>query len=209
MRFESNKSIVSLFSLVLMIGIVCWLGFSMLEAESAEVDMTGKKIAVMIGPGFHDGEAVFPMGYLVNRGAEMTVIGIETGLIKAYNSDLRMNVERSVAEVSPEEFDALIIPGGMGPSELRKDETAVDFARRFFKTGKPVAGICHGPQVLVDADVLKGRVVTGVGSIKGEIEECGADYQDSEVVVDGHLITSRNPGDLPAFSKAIAKAVGD
>ncbi|MDD5557282.1 MAG: DJ-1/PfpI/YhbO family deglycase/protease [bacterium] len=177
------------------------------RARSADVDLAGKRVAVLIGEGFHDGETVFPIGYLVNRGAQVTVLGIEPGLLKAYNSSLRMAVNRPVSKVGPDDFDALILPGGKGPAVLRENKAAVSFVERFFKTGKPVAAICHGPQVLVTAGVLKGRTSSGVSGIKGEIEACGARYVDREVNVDGNLITSRLPQDLPAFSKAVAEAL--
>jgi len=194
---------------VLTIGLALCLVLTASVARSSDFDLKGLKVAVLIGEGFHDGETVYPIGYLVNRGAEVTVIGIETGLLQAYNSPLRMVVNRSVTEVSPEEFDALILPGGRGPGVLRENEAAVSFVKRFFESGRPVAAICHGPQVLITAGVLGERSSTGVGSIRNELEAAGATYLDEELVVDGNLITSRVPKDLPAFSKAIAGALAD
>ncbi len=164
-------------------------------------------VAVLVAEGFHDGEAYMPIGYLTNRGAHITVIGPEKAEVKAYNSEFTIVIERAVNEVNVNEFDALIIPGGQAPAVLREMEDVVAFARDFFNTGKPVAGICHGPQVLVTAGVLEGFTCTGVGGIQEEIEEAGATYVDESVVVDGNLITSRVPRDLSDFSKAIEDAL--
>ena len=147
------------------------------------------------------------IGYLLNQGYEITVIGPSRGKVKAYNSEFTINIDKSVSEVKPEEFDALILPGGRGPGVLRQDDKVLEFVREFWKTGKVAAAICHGPQVLVSADVMKGRTSTGVGGIQGEIEEAGASFVDETVVVDGNLITSRNPQDLYNFSRSIAESL--
>ena len=164
-------------------------------------------IAVLVAEGFHDGEAYMPMGYLVNNGYEITVIGPERGKVKAYNSEFTINIDKSVSEVSPDDFDALILPGGRGPSVLRENDRVIEFVKAFWNTGKVTAAICHGPQVLVTADLLKGLVLTGTGAIKGEIEQAGATYVDSTVVVYGNLITSRNPQDLKNFSSSVVEAL--
>jgi protease I len=111
-------------------------------------------------------------------------------------------VEKSFGDVSPGDFDALLIPGGYSPDKLRADEEAVAFVRDFMKTGKPVFSICHGPQILITADVLRGRRITGWKSIRQDIKNAGAEFADKEVVVDGNLVSSRQPSDLPAFVKA-------
>jgi len=140
---------------------------------------------------------------------DITVIGPETGVVKAYNSDFTIAVERAVADVSVDDFDALLLPGGRAPAALREIPGVVEFAKKFFETGKPVAAICHGPQVLVTAGVLEGRTCTAVGGIRGEIEGAGATYVDDAVVIDGNLITSRTPPDLAVFSKALGEAVNE
>ncbi len=164
-------------------------------------------VAVLVAEGFHDGEAYMPIGYLTNQEMNITVIGPETGVVKAYNSEFTIGIDMAVADVSVDHFDALVIPGGTAPSVLREIPEVVEFAREFFETGKPVAAICHGPQVLVTAGVLDGLTCTAVEGIQDEIEEAGATYVDEEVVIDGHLITSRTPPDLPMFSEAIAEAI--
>jgi protease I len=138
---------------------------------------------------------------------DITVIGPETGRVKAYNSDFEIVVQKAVGEVNVDEFDALILPGGKAPAALRENPAVVEFAKNFFNSGKPVAAICHGPQVLARAGVLQDVTATAVGSIQGELEEAGANYVDEALVVDGNLITSRVPGDLPVFSKAIEDAI--
>ncbi len=164
-------------------------------------------VAVLVTEGFHDGEAFMPMGYLANRGALLTVIGPQTGTVQAYNSEFTIRIDMGIDEVTVDYFDALILPGGEAPEALRENEDVVAFTREFFESGKPVAGICHGPQVLVTAGVLEGFECTGVGGIQEEIEEAGATYLDESVVVDRNLITSRVPGDLSDFSKAIENAL--
>lgn len=164
-------------------------------------------VAVLLTEGFQDAEAYMPIGYLENKDMDITVIGPETGRVKAYNSDFEIVVQKKVGEVSVDEFDALVLPGGRAPAALREDPTVVEFAKNFFNSGKPVAAICHGPQVLARAGVLKDVTTTAVGSIRGELEEVGANYVDEALVIDGNLITSRVPGDLPVFSKAIEEAI--
>lgn len=177
--------------------------------EIAEVTepLRRPNVAVLVGEGFHDGEAYMPIGYLINQGMDITVIGPQTGTVKAYNSEFTIGIERAVNDVNVGDFDALVLPGGTAPSGLREIPEVVEFAKEFFESGKPVAAICHGPQVLVTAGVLEGRTSTAVGGIQDEIEGAGATYLDEELVIDGNLITSRTPPDLDVFSKAIAQAV--
>ncbi|NLN30667.1 MAG: type 1 glutamine amidotransferase [Bacteroidales bacterium] len=172
-----------------------------------KVDSVQGSVAVLVAEGFHDGEAYMPMGYLINNGYKITVIGPERGKVKAYNSEFTINIEKSVSEVSPDDFDALILPGGRGPAVLRENDRVIEFVKSFWNTGKVTAAICHGPQVLVTADLLKDLVLTGTGAIKDEIEQAGATYVDSTVVVTGNLITSRNPQDLNNFSTSIVEAL--
>jgi len=133
------------------------------------------------------------------------VIGILPGVYKAYNSDVTVHVQKSVTEVSPGDFHALVIPGGRSPANLREDKAVVEFVKKFFETGKPTAAICHGPQVLVTAGVIGKRTLTGFPEIEGELTAAGGTFKDVEVLVDGNLVTSRIPGDLPAFSRAVEK----
>ncbi len=170
-------------------------------------DLSGKAVAILITEGFHDGETIVPRDYLLERGAAVTVIGPETGTVTAYNSDVTVEIEKSVGEVSAAEFDALVIPGGRAPAALREIPEVVELVASFARKDKVIAAICHGPQVMITAGLLEGKQATGVGGIKDELLECGADFQDVPVIRDGNLITSRVPGDLPEFNRTIAEAL--
>ena len=169
--------------------------------------LSGKRVAFLVGEGFHDGETFIPMAYLHNRGADVRVIGVETGVVTAYNSEITVVVQHSIGDVSPDDFDALVIPGGQSPDWLRQHEEVVAFAGTFFRAEGITAAICHGPQVLVAAGVLEGRESTCFPNMKDELVEAGAEYEDVPMKRDGNLITSRNPDDIPVFSSAIEKAL--
>jgi protease I len=177
------------------------------EREDEMMPFKGTKVAVLTGEGFQDAEAMMPMAYLANRGAEITVIGTETGLVKAYNSDIEICIQKAVGDVSAGDFDVLVLPGGKAPDEIRKDEAVLEFTREFWKLGRPVAAICHGPQVLVTAGVIEGKEMTAVSGIADELREAGAEYKDEPVVRDGHLITSRVPKDIPVWLSTIEKVM--
>ncbi len=169
--------------------------------------LEGVRVAIMVAEGFHDGETLRPKEYLEDQGAQTVIIGPAVGEVTAYNSDQTVQIEMAVADASVEEFDGLILPGGHGPGVLREHEPAVEFARAFVESGKLVAAICHGPQVLVTAGVLEGRTVTGVSGIADELREAGAEYLDEPVVMDDNLVTSRVPDDIPMFNSAILGAL--
>ncbi len=164
-------------------------------------------LAILTTEGFQDAEAIMPIGYLVNKHVDITVIGPEKMRVKAYNNDIEIVIEKEISEVTVDDFDGLFIPGGKAPAALKKNSKAVEFAKEFFNSGKTVAAICHGPQVLAKAGVLDGVTLTGVGKIQGELEKAGANYKDEELVVTKNLITSRVPDDLPVFVKALEKAL--
>lgn len=201
---HKEKTLAQIFIFALLISFAACQTHSPVTEKD---DSIQGSVAVLVAEGFHDGEAYMPMGYLINNGYEITVIGPERGKVKAYNSEFTINIEKSVSEVSPDDFDALILPGGRGPAVLRENDKVIEFVKSFWNTGKVTAAICHGPQVLVTADLLKGLVLTGTGAIKDEIEQAGATYVDSTVVVTGNLITSRNPQDLKNFSTSIVEAL--
>ncbi len=193
---------------VALIALVMTPAFGLL-ADEEEVDLIGAHVAVLVGEGVHDLETLVPMAYLANRGARVTVVGIERGSVNAYNSDITIQVQRTVDFVTADEFDALVIPGGESPSVLREHEGAVQFAADFVNAGKVTAAICHGPQVLITAGVLDGREATGVRGIADELTDAGAVFEDASVIRDDNLITSRVPDDLPDFCKAIQDALAD
>lgn len=167
--------------------------------------LKGRSIAILIAPrGTEEPEFVQPKQAIEQEGGKVTVIGLETGEAKTNNSDLdpggSYNVDKTVADVSAEEFDGLIIPGGtVGADKLRADDKVVDFVRAFFQQKKPVGAICHGPWLLVEAGVADGRELTSYPSIQADIENAGGKWTNQEVVVDKGLVTSRDPYDLPAF----------
>ena len=162
-----------------------------------------KIIATIIGEGFEDAEYTKPVEAFKKEGFKVVNVGLkEAGTVRGKKKGTEVIVDEAVSNVSVDEFDALLIPGGKSPGNLREDEKSVEFVRDFVRSGKPVFSICHGPQLMVSAGVLKGKKVTGYNAIKKEIEESGAEYQDREVVTDGNMIFSRNPGDIPAFIEA-------
>jgi protease I len=169
--------------------------------------LAGKHIAFLVGEGVQDAEALVPMGYVVSRGAKVTVIGSEPGLVTPYNSDMQVYVQKAIGDVSPEDFDGLVIPGGRSPANLRQHEAIVAFARSMTESGKPVAAICHGPQLLVAAGVLEGKRATCFAGMADELREAGANYTDATMIRDANIITSRLPKDLPAFCAAFERAL--
>ncbi|CAA9547681.1 MAG: Intracellular protease [uncultured Thermomicrobiales bacterium] len=165
------------------------------------------RVAMVLAKNFEDIEATDPKAYLESRGAEVTVIGIERGPIEGKKGGT-LDAEATFAEVSPDDFAMLVIPGGGSPENLRIHEPAVEFTRRFVESGKPVASICHGPQLLISARVVAGRTLTSVNKIRDDVANAGGNYVDEPLVEDGNLITSRVPADLPVFDEALGRALG-
>lgn len=167
--------------------------------------LEGRNIAILIAPhGTEESEFVQPKHAIEQAGGTVTVVGLEEGEAKTNNGDLgpggSYKVDRTVADVSADEFDCLIIPGGtVGADRLRADDEVVDFVSAFFQQKKPVGAICHGPWLLVEAGVVEDRELTSYSSIQTDIQNAGGNWTDQEVVVDEGLVTSRNPDDLPAF----------
>jgi protease I len=173
--------------------------------------LEGKKIAVLIAPrGTEEPEFKKPKEALEAAGADVTVVGIETGEAKTNNGDLDPGgsyvVDKPVKGLNARDFDGLVVPGGtVGADKLRADADVVAFVRSFFEQAKPVGVICHGPWLLVEADVLNGRTITSYSSIRRDVENAGATWVDQEVVTDKGLVTSRKPDDLPAFCAKIVE----
>ena len=162
-----------------------------------------KNIAVMITDLFEDSEYIEPAVAFRDAGHQVIHLGIEAGTtVKGKKENTPVIIDQALAGADIDAFDALLIPGGYSPDKLRVNQDAVDFAGKFIKSGKPVFTICHGPQLLITANVLKGRTLTGYRSIIQDIKNAGATFVDREVVEDINLITSRNPNDLPAFIKS-------
>ncbi|MGH2617101.1 MAG: type 1 glutamine amidotransferase domain-containing protein [Thermomicrobiales bacterium] len=169
--------------------------------------MASPKVAMVVANQFEDSEAIEPKNHLESLGADVVTIGEKKGTVEGKKGGV-LEVERTFDEVTPDEFDLLVIPGGGSPENLRIVDQAVAFTRRFVESGKPVGSICHGPQLLISAKVLDGRTVTSVKKIRDDVTNAGAHYVDEPLVIDGNLITSRVPGDLPQFNDALAQAVG-
>ena len=170
-----------------------------------------KKVLILATDGFEQSELIDPKQALEDAGIETTVASPEAGEIKGWDHTdwgKSVKVDATLDSVSAEDFDALLLPGGqINPDKLRMEEKAVSLVREFAQSGKPVAAICHGPWLLVEADVVKGKTVTSWPSIRTDLRNAGAEVVDQEVVVDGNFITSRKPDDIPAFSKALIAAV--
>ena len=155
---------------------------------------------------FEDSELKIPYQHLRKLDASVDIASLKKGTIigkHGFSADVTMTLD----EVDPKRYDILILPGGKAPSVIRKEPKALEIARYFFEQNKPVAAICHGPQILISAGLLEGRVVTGYKSIAKELRNAGAIYKDEEVVVDKNLITSRQPSDINAFIEAIKQCL--
>jgi deglycase len=175
----------------------------------AQQPLKGKRVAIIAADMVEQVELVEPRKALDDAGAQTELISIEPGEIRGFNhfdpADT-FKVDRTAEEVDASDYDALLIPGGVGnPDQLRGDENIVSFVRDFFEQGKPVAAICHAPWVLVEAGVVKGRKVTSWPTLQTDIRNAGGNWVDQEVVVDSGLVTSRKPDDIPAFNKKMVE----
>jgi protease I len=171
-------------------------------------ELQGRKIAFLAADGVEKVELEQPRAAVEDAGGRVELLSVKSGEIQAFNHDLEpagtFDVGRAVAETSVDEFDGLVLPGGtVNPDKLRLDESAVAFVRDFVRSGKPVAAICHGPWTLVEADVVRDRTLTSYPSLRTDLRNAGATVVDQQVCIDGNLITSRSPEDLPAFCQAI------
>jgi protease I len=173
----------------------------------ADQKLKGKKVAIIAADMVEQVELIEPRKALDEAGAETELISLKPGEIQGFNhfdpAD-KIKVDKAIEEAHESDYDALLIPGGVGnPDQLRGDENVVSFVRDFFEAGKPVAAICHGPWVLVEADVVRGRKVTSWPTLQTDIRNAGGNWVDEEVVVDQGLVTSRKPDDIPAFNKKV------
>ena len=173
-----------------------------------------KRIMILATDGFEQSELMKPKANLENAGFETTVVSLEKGEIKGWDQKdwgESVAVDKTVDEVTDcSDYDALLLPGGqMNPDILRMNERAIAIVREFNMANKPIAAICHAPWLLAEADLIKGKTVTGWPSIRTDLKNAGANVVDQEAVVDGNLITSRNPDDIPAFSKALIEMLGE
>ena len=170
-----------------------------------------KRVLILAADGFEQSELMDPKAALEAAGYETVVASSKGGEIKGWkdkNWGESVPVDALIADMNASDFDALLLPGGqMNPDILRMDEAAVDLVEDFNDAGKPIAAICHGPWLLVEADIVEGRTVTSWPSVRTDLTNAGANVVDQEVAIDGNLITSRKPDDIPAFSKALIDAL--
>ena len=175
--------------------------------------LTGKRVAFLATDMFEQVELTEPWRAVEEAGGEPELISLKQGSIQGfdhYDKADTFSVDRTVEEVQVDEYDALVLPGGVGnPDRLRMDENAVSFVRDFVESGKPVAAICHAPWTLVEAGVVRGRTLTSFPSIRTDVRNAGGEWVDREVVVDNGLVTSRSPNDLPAFCAKLVEEIAE
>jgi protease I len=176
-------------------------------------DIAGRKVAVLATDGFEQSELTEPVKALRQAKAQVVVIAPQSGQIQGmqhHEKGEKLAVDHDLASVSPDAFDALVLPGGVSnPDTLRTIPAAVAFVKHFVQAGKPIAAICHGPWTLIEADGVRGRTVTSWPSLRTDLRNAGATWEDREVVRDGNLVTSRKPDDLPAFNREMLAAFAE
>jgi protease I len=176
-------------------------------------ELDGKHVAFLFTEGVEQAELTEPLKAVREAGADVDLISLEEGEVQMFNhldKGETIEAEHAVGSVNASDYDGLVIPGGVAnPDALRADEDAVRFVRNFFEQGKPVGTICHGPWMLVEADVARGRKVTSWPSLQTDLRNAGAEWVDEEVVVDSGLVTSRNPDDLPAFCAKVVEEIAE
>ena len=160
------------------------------------------KVLIISADNFEDTELLVPYYRMLEEGHDVDIASMKKGTIKG-KKGYEIEANKAISDINSDNYDFLILPGGKAPGEIRKDKKALEIAGDFFDKNKPVAAICHGPQTLISAGLMKGKHATCYRSVAPEMKAAGADYEDKEVIVDGNLITSRQPSDLPAFMKEI------
>ncbi|MBD1394331.1 type 1 glutamine amidotransferase domain-containing protein [Mucilaginibacter glaciei] len=176
-------------------------------------NLSNRKVALLTEEGFEQVELTSPKAALEAAGATVHVISPKSGKIKAWDKTdwgIEIDVDKQLSEVSPDDYDALVLPGGvLNPDKLRQNKDAVAFVSAFLDEGKPVAAICHGPQMLIETGMISGRKLTSYPSLQTDLKNAGAEWVDEEVVVDNGLITSRTPADLDAFNRKTIEEIGE
>ena len=175
--------------------------------------LSKKKVAILTDHGFEEVELTSPKKALEDAGATVHIISMQAGKVKGWNHDnwsIELPVDQQLDAVSPDMYDALVIPGGViNPDQMRRHTGYINFAQHFLETGKPIASICHGPQLLIETGMLSGKEMTSFPSIKTDLVNAGASWFDKEVVVDNGLVTSRSPADLDAFNKKLIEEIAE
>jgi deglycase len=175
--------------------------------------LRGKKVAVLVTHGFEQVELTEPKKALVNEGAEVDIVSPEPGQVRGWRHTEwgdTFKVDRVLTEVRADEYDALLLPGGvLNPDKLRIEPKAVAFVKAFVDSGKPIAAICHGPWTLIEAEGVRGRKMTSYPSLRSDLKNAGATWVDQEVAVDRGLVTSRRPDDIPAFNRKMIEEIAE
>ena len=170
--------------------------------------MAQGRVALLLGAGFEDSEFRVPYDRARQAGYQVDIIGPKAGMeLKGYKGKETVKADKGIDEVRPEDYLGLLIPGGQSPDHLRVDQRFVDFVKRFDASKRPLAAVCHGPQLLLSARLVRGRTLTAWSTVQGDLEQAGANVKDEQVVVDQNWITSRKPDDLDAFSEAFVQAL--
>jgi protease I len=173
------------------------------------MEIEGKRVAALVGDGFEESELLEPRKALEEAGAIVTIVGVDEKSLtrirgkKGLDEGQSVKAEELVADVTADDFDAILIPGGMSPDRLRTNKEVQRFVREFDTAKKPMFVICHGPQILISAQLVRGRTLTGFASIADDIRNAGGLFRDQPVVSDGNWVTSRNPNDIPLFNRAM------
>jgi protease I len=175
--------------------------------------LKGKTVAILTENGFEEVELTNPKQALEEAGATVHIISPQKEKVKGWNHDhwsIDVPVDKNISDARADDYDALMLPGGvLNPDKLRRNKEAVEFAKDFLETGKPVAAICHGPQLLIETGLLEGRDMTSYPSIQTDLKNAGATWHDREVIVDNGLVTSRSPKDLEAFNKKMIEEIAE
>ncbi|MDQ6845434.1 MAG: type 1 glutamine amidotransferase [Bacteroidota bacterium] len=176
-------------------------------------NLKSKRVAILTENGFEEVELTSPKKALEEKGITVDIVSPQKDTVKAWDQDhwsIELPVDVNLADADTNNYDALVIPGGViNPDKMRINKECVTFAESFLKAGKPVAAICHGPQLLIETGLIDGRKMTSYPSIKTDLQNAGADWHDNEVVVDKGLVTSRSPKDLEAFNKKMLEEIGE
>lgn len=176
-------------------------------------DISGKKVAILTENGFEQVELTSPKEALEAAGATVHIVSPQTEKVKAWDKDhwgIELEVDVPLQNAKPEDYDALVVPGGvMNPDFMRLNKACVQFAQHFLEQGKPVASICHGPQLLIETGMISGRKMTSYHSIQTDLKNAGVQWVDKEVVVDNGLVTSRSPEDLEAFNRKMIEEISE
>jgi len=175
--------------------------------------LKGKTVAILTENGFEEVELTSPKQALEEAGATVHIISPQKEKVKGWNHDhwsIEVSVDKNISDAKAGDYDALMLPGGvLNPDKLRRNKEAVEFAKDVLETGKPVAAICHGPQLLIETGLLEGRDLTSYPSVQTDLKNAGATWHDREVIVDNGLVTSRSPKDLEAFNKKMIEEIAE